>query len=40
MTSVKFKGLVKDLYRKKLVAVISKYWTEKGKNKKSNNKLS
>lgn len=41
MASVKFKGLVKDLYRKKLVVVISKYWTEKGKNnKKSNNKLS
>lgn len=26
MATVKFKSLVKDLYRKKLVVVISKYW--------------
>lgn len=43
MATIKFKSLVKDLYRKKLVVVISKYWAQMGKsngdNKKSNKKV-
>jgi hypothetical protein len=31
MVNVKFKGLMKDIYRRKLVIVISKDWVDKEK---------
>lgn len=42
MATIKFKSLVKDLYRKKLVVVISKYCAQMDKpndSKKSNKKV-
>ena len=33
LVNVKFKGLMKDLYSRKLVAVISKHWKDQIQNK-------